>query len=224
MEEIIEFIKNNIKIIILSAVALVAGAVFYFVSHGQQPVNTVDSSALISDSSVKTEKTSVKIDESQNSQEMEVDLKGAVKNPAVYKVSSDMRVDDLIKMAGGMLPSADPKTVNLAAKLTDQEVVYVATTGENAPSVTASTTSTASPTDANSANDLTTSSESPKVNINTADLTELQTLSGIGAKKAQDIIDYRTQNGPFASVDDLQNVGGFGDKTIAKIKDSITLD
>lgn len=62
-----------------------------------------------------------------------------------------------------------------------------------------------------------------KVNINTAGLTELTTLTGIGEVKGQAIIDYRTEHGPFASVDELTNVSGIGDKTLAKIRDQITV-
>ncbi len=62
-----------------------------------------------------------------------------------------------------------------------------------------------------------------KVNINTAGLAELTTLTGIGDVKGQAIIDYRTEHGPFASVDELTNVSGIGDKTLAKIRDQITV-
>lgn len=61
------------------------------------------------------------------------------------------------------------------------------------------------------------------VNINTADSAALQTLDGIGPSKAQAIIDYRTQNGPFQSIEDIQNVSGIGPATYDKIKDSITV-
>lgn len=62
-----------------------------------------------------------------------------------------------------------------------------------------------------------------KVNINTAGLAELTTLTGIGDVKGQAIIDYRTEHGPFTSVDELTNVSGIGDKTLAKIRDQITV-
>ena len=64
---------------------------------------------------------------------------------------------------------------------------------------------------------------STKVNINTASAEELMTLSGIGPTKAQAIVDYRTNNGAFATVDDLINVSGIGEKTLAKIRDEITV-
>ena len=65
--------------------------------------------------------------------------------------------------------------------------------------------------------------KSSKVSINNATLEQLQTLPGIGASKAQDIINYRTENGQFQSIEDLKNISGIGDSIFAKIKDYITL-
>lgn len=221
MEKIIEYVKNNVKFIMLGVIVLLAGSIFYFMTHAQRSTRTILPNDLVqistSRSSEVFDETVKKNSNEQNSSKIEVDLKGAVVNPDVYQLSSGTRVDDLIKLAGGFTKEADLKTVNLAAKLKDEEVVYVATIGEKAAPVTSSAVG-------NVGDDLTASSENAKVNINTADLTELQTLSGIGAKKAQDIIDYRTQNGLFQTVDDLGKVSGFGDKTLAKLKDSICVD
>lgn len=63
-----------------------------------------------------------------------------------------------------------------------------------------------------------------RLNINYADLNELDSLKGIGEKTAQAIIDYRTANGPFSSVDDLKNVKGIGDKTLESIRDKICVE
>lgn len=145
-----------------------------------------------------------------------VDLKGAVKHPAIYTLSKDMRVDDVIKLAGGLLEQADTNAINLAQKLTDEMVIYVASVGEAMPSKPGTAreevTRSASPNDTD------------KVNLNTADVAQLQKLSGVGMKKAQDIIDYREQNGNFKTIEELVNVSGFGEKSIDKLKESITVD
>ncbi|KAB2970519.1 ComEA family DNA-binding protein [Zoogloea sp.] len=61
------------------------------------------------------------------------------------------------------------------------------------------------------------------VNLNTATVAELDSVKGIGPSKAQAIVDYRTKNGPFKSLDDLKNIKGFGDKSIARMKDELTV-
>jgi len=145
-----------------------------------------------------------------------VDLKGAVTKPNVYQISSDERLVDLIKEAGGFTDQADQKSINLSAKLKDEEVIYVPKIGENS-----STENTDS-----SANSVTSqvSTTTEKININQADLTELQKLTGVGQKKAQDIIDFRTKNGDFKSLEDLGKVSGFGDKTLEKLKDELCFE
>ncbi|MGC9796025.1 helix-hairpin-helix domain-containing protein [Fervidobacterium riparium] len=62
-----------------------------------------------------------------------------------------------------------------------------------------------------------------KIDINTAGIEELQKLPGIGPTKAQEIINYRTKNGPFRSIDEIMNVKGIGKKTFEKMKDMITI-
>ena len=154
-----------------------------------------------------------------------VDIKGAVKVPQVVPVTPGMRVHDVVEMAGGVTGEADQSQVNLAQLVTDQMVIYVPKVGEEvSPStealvadskVTESAVSEISG-DATSGGDL--------VNINTADTTMLQTLSGIGEKRAADIINYRETNGLFETVDDLDQVSGIGEKTMEKLRPLITVN
>jgi competence protein ComEA len=151
-----------------------------------------------------------------------VDIKGAVKVPQVVPVSSGMRVHDVVEAAGGLTEEADQSQVNLALLVTDQMVIYVPKVGEEvSPSTQALIAEVQSPEDDQGGQ---TTSEGDLVNINTADATTLQTLSGIGEKRAADIIQYREMNGPFATVDDLDQVSGIGDKTMEKLRPFITVN
>lgn len=172
----------------------------------------------LSSSSTKSSVSKFNSSSEKNKNEIMVDLKGAVAKPNVYQISSDERLVDLIRQAGGFTDQADPKSINLSAKLKDEEVIYVPKVGESS-----SSESTDSPISSSVSNQVSTTS-GPKVNINKADLTELQKLTGIGQKKAQDIIDFRMKNGDFKSIEDLGKVSGFGDKTLEKLKDEISID
>ena len=145
-----------------------------------------------------------------------VDVKGAVKKPGVYQLQSNSRVHDALEKAGCLTDEADLKSVNQAQKLSDEAVVYVAKVGENAVDVT-----TSAPASATSG---TGQAKSALVNLNTATEADFQTISGIGQKRAQDIIAYREANGRFKSVDELKNVSGIGAKTLEKLKEYVTVD
>lgn len=217
MEKIFEFIKEHFKIVVITSLSILAVGIFYVFSQSTSaPKNELTGLEAISTEKSSKEKKGQLTEKSsiQEIQRITVDLKGAVRAPAVYQMPSDSRVDDLIKQAGGFLETADQNTVNLAAKLKDEEVIYVATKGEKNSSL------------ANNEKNSQKSSNTPasKVNINKADLSEIQTLKGVGAKRAQDIIDYREANGPFKSLEDLGKVSGFGEKSLEKLKDSVTFD
>lgn len=149
-----------------------------------------------------------------------VDIKGAVAKPGVYEVAVDARLHQLVTLAGGVTEAAEVKGVNLAAKITDQQMIYIPYKGETVSEL-AGTTTASSPTGATASKKNAKNQE--KINLNTASLTELQGLTGIGEKKAQAIIEYRTKNGEFQSVDQLTKVDGFGEKTVEKLRDSITI-
>ncbi|URZ87960.1 helix-hairpin-helix domain-containing protein [Floricoccus penangensis] len=223
--EIIEKIKNHKKNIAVLVCLLMIIGIFSFsiVNRGEKKTEAQSFSKLLSDQKennidIHTEKNknSTTIIEKQENLSIVVDVKGAVNTPGTYKVSSNLRVNDVVKLAGGMTKDADNKSVNLAQKITDEMVIYVASIGENINIIDEPTKSTKS----NGSID----ESSNKININTADVNQLQTLSGVGAKKAQDIIDYREQNGDFKKIEELQNVSGFGAKSIEKLKENLTVD
>lgn len=149
-----------------------------------------------------------------------VDIKGAVKYPGVYELTTEHRIIDAIKQAGGYTKEADSTVINHAQKLQDEMVIYIPKKGEDVSdqiaSIQSQTTTTSNSTTSSFSNN-------GLVNINTANETELTTLSGIGPSKAQAIISYREENGPFKSIDEIKNVSGIGEKTYEKLKDSITV-
>ncbi|MGT2833564.1 helix-hairpin-helix domain-containing protein [Streptococcus halotolerans] len=155
-------------------------------------------------------------EKSQSSTMITVDVKGAVKKPGVYDLPSGSRVNDAILLAGGLREDADRKSVNFAQKLSDEGIVYVASQGENISVINSSV----APQNSTDSSEVSTG----KVDLNRATLADLQTISGIGQKRAQDIIDYRDSNGGFKSVDDLSNVSGIGDKTLEKLREEVTVD
>ncbi|MDW8650643.1 helix-hairpin-helix domain-containing protein [Streptococcus suis] len=166
-----------------------------------------------SNSSELVEETSTEVSEEPS--QLVVDVKGAVAKPGLYTLEADARVNDAVEAAGGLTSQADPKSINLAQKLSDEAVVYVASKDENI-SVVASTTASSAMSQEEKNTSL--------VNLNTATEADLQTISGIGAKRAADIIAYREANGGFKSVDDLNNVSGIGDKTMESIRPYVTVD
>jgi competence protein ComEA len=135
-------------------------------------------------------------------------VSGAVKKPDVYALPLDAIVKDAIVAAGGATDEADLDRINLATKLADQMQVYVPSQGE----VTVPVSNGSAP-----------GAATDKININTASAEELDKLPGIGPSIAGAIIDYRTKNGPFKQIEDINDVKGIGDALFEKIKDQITV-
>jgi competence protein ComEA len=138
-----------------------------------------------------------------------VDVAGAVKEPGVYEFAEGDRVINAIERAGGSLPKAELSLLNLAAPLADGTQILVPKAGPTAVSGVPGGT--------------TPGSSGGLINVNTASATELETLSGIGEVLAATIIEYRTQNGPFASVEELMDVSGIGPATLDEIRDQVTV-
>ena len=160
-----------------------------------------------------------------------VDVCGAVANPGVFQLATGSRVFQAIEAAGGYLPEAVQNCVNRAGVLTDGQQLYILTQEEmerqgldpaemagasdgqmNGSAGTGQNTGIAAQ-----------AQQDNRININTADETQLTTLTGIGATRAQAIIAYRQENGPFAAIEDIMNVQGIKEGTFAKIKDEIVV-
>ena len=130
---------------------------------------------------------------------------GAVVSPGVYEVPEHTRIYEVVELADGFTPEADDTVLNLAENVSDGQKLYIPKQGE----VTEK---------ADTAQD---AQGAGKVNINTADKTALMTLPGIGASKAEDIIQYRKENGSFQKIEDIKKISGIKDAAYNKIKELI---
>ena len=210
MEELIEKIKEYKIIVICAILGLVLGGFFLLKPVVQAPAK---------ESNLQTEVTTVSKDEKEDKNQKEevveqdlitVDVKGAVKSPGIYDLPVGSRINDAVQKAGGLTDNADSKSINLAQRISDEALVYVPTKEET----------TSQEAHSNASN----TKENKKVNLNKASLEELKQVKGLGAKRAQDIIDHRESNGKFKSVDELKKVSGIGAKTIEKLKEYVTVD
>ena len=213
MEELIEKIKEYKIIVICAILGLVLGGFFLLKPVAQTPAK--ESNLQTEVTTVSKDSTDEKEDKNQKEEVVEqdlitVDVKGAVKSPGIYDLPVGSRVNDAVQKAGGLIDNADSKSINLAQKISDEALVYVPTKEEVA--------------NQESYSNATGNKESKKVNLNKASLEELKQVKGLGAKRAQDIIDHRETNGKFKSVDELKKVSGIGAKTIEKLKEYVTVD
>jgi competence protein ComEA len=197
----LERYRGYILIVLLNLVVL--GGMFFFLRRSEPVPITI----------VPPEPTATPLP-TPTPRPLRVYVSGAVVHPDVYELPYDSIVKDAIEAAGGPTGEADLDRINLARRVCEEEQIYVPQEGEESPPVSPpSGPSLSSPS----------SQASGKVNINTATAEELCTLPGIGPVKAESIIDYRTTNGPFQSIEDIENVRGIGDATFEKLKDKITV-
>jgi competence protein ComEA len=147
---------------------------------------------------------------------------GAVPRPGLYEFAEGARVQDAIDAAGGLLAEANVDALNLAQLLEDGQQLSIPYKDGSAPVAESGgqpnlPLSTEVPTKNNDLN-------VELVNINTATLEELIALPSIGPTTAQKIIDYRTEHGPFSTIDDLDNVSGIGPSTLDDIRALVTVN
>ena len=143
----------------------------------------------------------------KQSTKLKVDMAGAVLQPGVYEISSEARLEDAVKLAGGFSETADSawiaKNINLASKLVDGQKVYIQAKGETQGAGSSLGAKT-----------------SDKVNVNFASVKELDTLPGVGEVTASKIIAAR----PYNSIDDLLTKKAVGKATFEKIKDLVSVN
>jgi competence protein ComEA len=215
IEERLEFIKTNWRYFAIGLLMLLVCGGGYYWYHQQQVVQEKQLIAAATRSSHRQSKTAV----SSSSSALErafVYVAGAVRHPGLYPISRQMRWADVVQSAGGLSKDADVSSINLAKIAKDQENLTVPTKGaSSAPVATGSAPVAATSSAA--------SSGSTMIDLNSATPEQLQTISGVGPKRAQDIIDYRDQHGGFKKVAELKEISGIGDKIFADIEPKVTV-
>ena len=136
---------------------------------------------------------------------IKVDIKGEVNNPGVYEMKQGSRTIDLVELAGGFTVLADSSSINLSKLLKDELVITIYSKEEQACICPMQNIS----------------NSNSIININTANVGELQNLSSIGESKARAIVKYREENGFFNNIEEIMNVTGIGESIFEKIKNNI---
>lgn len=212
MEQLWEKLKVHWQLLVIGGLVLALGSVIWLMMGNSAEVeeeNSLDD-LLAAQMEVATEEEVERVESKSSEPELfMVDVKGEVHAPGVYELPADGRVKDAIAMAEGLTDEANELAINFAQKVEDQMVIYVPHEDDDS-GLPENTTAGAGE-----------ASGATVININTASEQELMTLSGIGQAKAQQIIQYREENGLFDTPEDLMNVSGIGEKSFETLKDSI---
>jgi competence protein ComEA len=188
--------RYRATIALFSVISLIVGGVIGYFSHPQSAPPVVVTTPTQPATATLTP--------------LRVHVSGAVLHPDVYVLPPGSIVRDAVMAAGGPAPDADLERINLAVELQDQQQVRVPRKGE---------TLTPASEDSSRGSEGT----SGLININTATAAQLETLPRIGPAMAQRIVEYREANGPFKTIEEIQNVPGIGPATFNGLKDLITV-
>ena len=229
-EKVFEFIKNNKKNIIISVsvlLVLVIPVTIFLNGNEKEP----DAKQIVYSDIEKKEESEESIVEY-----IYVDIKGMIKNPGIYMMNSNDRVNDVINKSGGLLKGANTRYTNLSKKLADEMVIVIYSESEieekltkvdkvnEVPCLCESSVFESSLINESLTKETSEEETSVLVNINTASKEKLMTLTGIGESKAIAIIEYRNDNNGFKNKEELMEVSGIGESTYSKIKDLITTE
>lgn len=151
---------------------------------------------------------------------LQVYIQGAVRSPGVYSLQPGDRLVQALEAAGGTMDDADLTAVNLAQRVQDEGYYYIPRVGETPPAASVPGASTPPQSADLPAR---TGAAGGLIDLNTASVDTLETLPGIGPARAQDIVDYREQNGPFVSVEQVMEVSGIGPSTYETIRELVTV-
>lgn len=219
--------KDKIKTVALPILVIAAVLFFWFSGKGED-VTLTDGEPAASEVQMQ-EEGGADDDEaakavSAAAGKIFVDIGGEVAAPGVYEVTEGTRLFEVINRAGGLTEEADIDVINRAETVYDGQKILIASyeetrSGKNTAGTGGGQTTGGSAGSAQGATD----TDGEKVNINTADSAELQSIPGIGPSKADRIIEYRNTQGRFNTIDDIKNISGIGNKTFESIKKYIVV-
>ena len=202
------------KRIFIIGIIIAVGIIAFYVYSKDNNYEEISTEEIMVKNETQTEETT-------DTEKIVVHIMGAVKNEGIVELNEGARVSDAINSAGGLAEDADMSKINLAYVLEDGVKIRIPSINDE-PTEEYITTDgveiveSSSQTTQNGGN-----SKSGLININTANETELDSLPGIGPSIAAKIINYREENGDFASIEDIKNVSGIGDSKFEELKDLI---
>ena len=239
-KKIITKIKKIDKDYLIIGVIVIAVIIFMIINLGKikefenkdnDKITNVESSINI-DNDKNEENKEQKDDNSKeqivNGGGIFVHIDGYINNPGVYEIKENDRIKTLIDKAGGFKEGYSIKNINLAAKLSDGDKIYIPSVSEekvsennnNNININSSGKGQNVKSDRNNVSIMKNNS---KININTANISELKQITGIGESTANKIIDYRENVGKFKKIEDIKEVKGIGDAKYESLKNKITI-
>ena len=203
-------------IYILIGVSALLGATIYIIYKTN---NDITEEADI----IKEDQENKKELKKESNTKVVVDIKGMITNPGVYEVEKNSRVNDVIALAGGLLEGADTSKINLAKIVEDEMTIIIYSKEEILEKYKEENCVCKSCEIINDACINNTDNTTNLININTATKEELKQIDGVGDTKAEAIIKYRNDNGPFKDIEEIKKVSGIGETLFEQIKIYITI-
>lgn len=210
--------EKKLAIALAGVLVLLGSMIIYFRINGDPSLALPPDDDSVQQEEEEIPRDSKDQQETKKTGEMEmiwIDLQGAVQRPGVYQLPPGSRMHEAVQSAGGLLPVAERRAVNLAKSVQDGEVIYIPRKDEwNEQAWKQSLTVQEGKGESNK----------QIISINKATAEELALLPGIGEAKASAILAYREKNGPFRSKVEIMEVSGIGEKLFERMEDLISLD
>ena len=214
-------LKNKIIIAVgVIIIAITVGIYFYRTTKDDSEIEITEDNLT---TNTAVENNNEIVEEENNT--IVVHITGEINYPGVVVLKEGARVVDAIEAGGGETDEADLSSLNLAYMLSDGEKIYVPNKEETSQeSQEREYITSAKDNSEQSENGAKSTGTNFKININTAKQEELTQITGIGDSTAKKIIEYRTQNGKFKSIEDIKNIPGIGDRKFNAMKEEITVN